>query len=58
MAFIHYSTQFRKKLTVSRREIFEVLQQQNIGVNVHYIPVYLQPYYQQLGYQKKDLSER
>lgn len=40
------------KLTVSRREIFEALQQQNIGVNVHYIPVHLQPYYQQLGYQK------
>jgi perosamine synthetase len=39
-------------LTASRREIFEALQQQNIGVNVHYIPVYLQPYYQQLGYQK------
>jgi perosamine synthetase len=40
------------KLTTSRREIFEALQQQNIGVNVHYIPVYFQPYYQQLGYQK------
>lgn len=24
----------------------------NIGVNVHYIPVYLQPYYEELGYQK------
>lgn len=40
------------KLTVSRREIFEALQEQNIGVNVHYIPVYLHPYYQQLGYRK------
>lgn len=40
------------KLTASRREIFEALQQQNIGVNVHYIPVHLQPYYQQLGYKK------
>ncbi|MDQ0161933.1 UDP-4-amino-4,6-dideoxy-N-acetyl-beta-L-altrosamine transaminase [Aeribacillus alveayuensis] len=40
------------KLTASRREIFEALHQQNIGVNVHYIPVYFQPYYQQLGYQK------
>jgi perosamine synthetase len=40
------------KLTASRREIFEALQQQNIGVNVHYIPVYFQPYYQQLGYKK------
>jgi len=40
------------KLKVSRREIFEALQQQNIGVNVHYIPVHLQPHYQQLGYKK------
>jgi UDP-4-amino-4,6-dideoxy-N-acetyl-beta-L-altrosamine transaminase len=40
------------KLTASRREVFEALQQQNIGVNVHYIPVHLQPYYQQLGYKK------
>ncbi|GMB09125.1 UDP-4-amino-4,6-dideoxy-N-acetyl-beta-L-altrosamine transaminase [Thermolongibacillus altinsuensis] len=40
------------QLTASRREIFEALQQQNIGVNVHYIPVYFQPYYQQLGYKK------
>ncbi|MFX3673729.1 MAG: UDP-4-amino-4,6-dideoxy-N-acetyl-beta-L-altrosamine transaminase [Paenisporosarcina sp.] len=40
------------KLTASRREFFEALQQQNIGVNVHYIPIHLQPYYQQLGYKK------
>jgi perosamine synthetase len=40
------------KLTASRREIFEALQQQNIGANVHYIPVHFQPYYQQLGYKK------
>ncbi|MGG3804441.1 UDP-4-amino-4,6-dideoxy-N-acetyl-beta-L-altrosamine transaminase [Metabacillus fastidiosus] len=39
-----------KELTVGRKEVFEALQNQNIGVNVHYIPVHLQPYYQQLGY--------
>lgn len=37
-----------EKLTVGQKEIFEALQKENIGVNVHYIPVY----YQQLGYQK------
>lgn len=36
----------------SRREIFETLRNRNIGVHVHYIPVYLQPYYQKLGYSK------
>lgn len=36
----------------SRKEIFEQLRAWNIGVNVHYIPVYLQPYYKGLGYEK------
>ncbi len=40
------------KLTVSRKEIFQALQKENIGVNVHYIPVYLHPYYESLGFQK------
>ena len=35
-----------------RKEIFETLRKNGIGVQVHYIPVYLQPYYQQLGYEK------
>lgn len=39
-------------LRVGRREIFEALQQENIGVNVHYIPVHLHPYYERLGYRK------
>lgn len=41
-----------EQLTVGRKEIFEALLKENIGVNVHYIPVYYQPYYQELGYQK------
>ncbi|MFO1444446.1 UDP-4-amino-4,6-dideoxy-N-acetyl-beta-L-altrosamine transaminase [Bacillus sp. Bva_UNVM-123] len=40
------------KLNVGRREIFEALRAENIGVQVHYIPVYLHPYYQNLGYKK------
>ncbi|WP_336245717.1 UDP-4-amino-4,6-dideoxy-N-acetyl-beta-L-altrosamine transaminase [Paenibacillus apiarius] len=34
----------------SRREIFDALRQEGIGVQIHYIPVYKQPYYQRLGY--------
>lgn len=37
--------QFRK----SHRQVFEELYQ-NIGVNVHYMPVHLQPYYRDLGF--------
>ena len=40
------------KLICGRREIFEELLRRNIGVNVHYIPVYYHPYYQELGYKK------
>lgn len=41
-----------EKLKVGRREIFEALRAENIGVNVHYIPVYYHPYYQEQGYSK------
>lgn len=34
----------------TRKDWFEALRQLNIGVHVHYIPVYLQPYYRNLGY--------
>ena len=39
-----------EKLTCGRREIFDALQAEGVGVNVHYIPTYLLPFYQKLGY--------
>lgn len=36
----------------TRREVFDKLRADGIGVNVHYIPVHLQPDYQKLGFQK------
>ena len=33
-----------------RKQIFEALRDKGIGVNVHYIPVYMHPYYQEHGY--------
>ncbi len=33
-----------------RRVLFEYLRENNIGVNVHYIPVYLQPFYEKFGF--------
>lgn len=41
-----------EKLDVDRKEIFNELRSENIGVNVHYIPVYYFPYYKNLGYKK------
>lgn len=38
------------EISRTRREVFESLRAQGIGVNVHYIPVHLQPDYQRLGF--------
>ena len=34
-----------------RRRVFDHLREAGIGVNLHYLPVYLQPYYRALGFQ-------
>ncbi len=34
----------------THRQVFEALRKLDIGVNLHYIPVYLQPYYEKLGF--------
>jgi UDP-4-amino-4,6-dideoxy-N-acetyl-beta-L-altrosamine transaminase len=41
----------------TRREIFESLRAAGIGVNVHYIPVHLQPYYRRRGFKPGDFPE-
>jgi dTDP-4-amino-4,6-dideoxygalactose transaminase len=37
-----------------RKSVYEQLHAKGIGVNVHYIPIHLHPYYQQLGFNKGD----
>jgi dTDP-4-amino-4,6-dideoxygalactose transaminase len=39
-----------KEIRSTRREVFDRLRAQGLGVNVHYIPVHLQPDYQKLGF--------
>jgi len=34
----------------SRREVFDAMRAGGVGVNVHYIPVHLQPFYRSLGF--------
>ncbi len=42
-------------LSVSRSEVFQALRAENIGVNVHYVPVHLHPYYRdRFGTKKGD----
>ena len=42
------------KNATPRRQVFEALRARGIGVQVHYIPVHQQPYYQNLGFKTGD----
>ena len=39
-----------RRNSIVHRRVFDDLRAQGIGVNLHYIPVYLQPYYRRLGF--------
>lgn len=41
----------------THREVFESLRSAGIGVNLHYIPVYRQPYYEKLGFKAGQCPE-
>ncbi len=50
-AFHLYVVRLRlEAISRSHREVFEGLRARNVGVNVHYSPVHLQPYYRRLGF--------
>jgi UDP-4-amino-4,6-dideoxy-N-acetyl-beta-L-altrosamine transaminase len=46
-----------EKIGKTHHQVFEELRQAGIGVNLHYIPVHLQPYYQKLGFQLGDFPK-
>jgi UDP-4-amino-4,6-dideoxy-N-acetyl-beta-L-altrosamine transaminase len=57
-AFHLYPIQLRlESIGRSRREIFDSLRAAGIGVNVHYIPVHLQPYYRRRGFKPGDFPQ-
>jgi len=43
-----------EKIDKSRKQVFDELRSGGIGVNVHYIPIHTQPYYQQFGFKEGD----
>ena len=45
------------KINKTRRQVFESLRSIGVGVNVHYIPVHTQPYYQSMGFTQGDYPE-
>ncbi|WP_060485925.1 UDP-4-amino-4,6-dideoxy-N-acetyl-beta-L-altrosamine transaminase [Pseudomonas sp. NBRC 111123] len=41
----------------SHREIFDGMRAAGVGVNLHYIPIHLQPYYRDLGFKPGDFPQ-
>jgi UDP-4-amino-4,6-dideoxy-N-acetyl-beta-L-altrosamine transaminase len=41
----------------SHKQVFERMRAAGIGVNLHYIPIYRQPYYAKYGYDRNDFPE-
>ena len=45
------------RCTKTHLECFQALRELGIGVNLHYIPIYHQPYYQNLGFTRDSCPE-
>lgn len=46
-----------EEINQTHKEVFSALRAYDIGVNLHYIPIYQQPYFEQFGYQKNQYPE-
>lgn len=44
----------RLKNASNRKKVFDFMRKSNIGVNVHYIPIHMHPYYQSRGFEIGD----
>jgi UDP-4-amino-4,6-dideoxy-N-acetyl-beta-L-altrosamine transaminase len=45
------------RIKANHRQVFEALRAKDIMVNLHYIPVHTQPYYQRMGFKQGDFPE-
>jgi dTDP-4-amino-4,6-dideoxygalactose transaminase len=45
------------KINVTHCQVFDALRANDIMVNLHYIPVHTQPYYQQMGFKQGDYPD-
>lgn len=51
-AYHLYPILLKNKYKSYKKEIFSKLRSEGLGVQIHYIPVYMQPYYESLGFKK------
>jgi UDP-4-amino-4,6-dideoxy-N-acetyl-beta-L-altrosamine transaminase len=49
-----YVIRLNKSAPISHKILFEQLRDRGVGVNLHYIPVHMQPYYQKIGFNVGD----
>lgn len=53
-----YTVKITEEFPVSRGKFFNVMQEENIGVQVHYVPLHYHPFFQEnYGYEKGDFPE-
>jgi dTDP-4-amino-4,6-dideoxygalactose transaminase len=45
------------RISLSQKQVFDALRAAGLGVNLHYIPVHLQPYYQEQGFAEGDFPQ-
>lgn len=45
------------KISLTHKEVFDRLRDEGIGVNLHYIPVHTQPYYEKMGFRLGDFPQ-
>lgn len=46
-----------EKINKNHSQVFDELRENDLGVNVHYIPVHFQPYYQKMGFKQGDFPQ-
>ncbi|MEL6529451.1 MAG: UDP-4-amino-4,6-dideoxy-N-acetyl-beta-L-altrosamine transaminase [Pseudomonadota bacterium] len=48
-----YAVELTEDAKLSRAEMFAAMREAKIGVNVHYIPIHTQPFYEKLGFKRE-----
>lgn len=46
-----------KEIGISHKEVFDAMRSNGVGVNLHYIPVHIQPFYKSIGFKDGDFPE-
>ncbi|WP_367987881.1 UDP-4-amino-4,6-dideoxy-N-acetyl-beta-L-altrosamine transaminase [Vibrio sp. NTOU-M3] len=46
-----------ENVSLTHKEVFDSLRERGVGVNLHYIPVHTQPYYEKMGFREGDFPE-